>query len=410
MMRFILVAFFMLPSIIYADSLNVRKLAEIEFDAEPVALAVNDEYVYITCVDGSLHIVDYSMPTSPTVVGSLQTPGISWDVAVSDGLAYIACGDSGLRIVDITAPSSPHEIGSFATWQHGELGGISVSGDYAFLVTDSLRIVDVSDLQSIEEVGRYSPPAGPREVAIGGDYAFVAAGSFHGLRIVDVSNPAFPTEVSHVSTSDAYDVFVQSDYVFVADLTGGLRIIDATDVANPLEVGHVSTMEFITSVVVEGNQAFIADGSVGLRVLDISQPSSPQEVGYYELIEIWDVAYCGSFAFLTHRESVAIFDVSAALTTPEHHTNLPTQFSLHPIYPNPFNNTANITFDLPREVTGRLVVYDVLGRMTNTLYDGKLAAGSHQMQFDGNRLSSGAYFVRLETPNHSATQKAVLLK
>ncbi|MBL0061760.1 MAG: T9SS type A sorting domain-containing protein [bacterium] len=89
---------------------------------------------------------------------------------------------------------------------------------------------------------------------------------------------------------------------------------------------------------------------------------------------------------------------------------MPTNFNLHPIYPNPFNNTANIAFDLPREVTGRLVVYDVLGRMSSTLYDGKLAAGSHQMQFNGNGLSSGAYFVRLETPTFTATQKAVLLK
>lgn len=85
-------------------------------------------------------------------------------------------------------------------------------------------------------------------------------------------------------------------------------------------------------------------------------------------------------------------------------------FSLHPIYPNPFNNMTNIAFDLPHEVTGRLVVYDVLGRITNTLYDGRLSAGSHQMQFDGNGLSSGTYFVKLETPDFHSVQKAVLLK
>ncbi len=100
-----------------------------------------------------------------------------------------------------------------------------------------------------------------------------------------------------------------------------------------------------------------------------------------------------------------IYDVSAALTTPNNPNELPTQFSLHPIYPNPFNNTANIAFDLPREVTGRLVVYDALGRIANTLFDGKLAAGSHHMQFIGNYLSSGTYIVRLETPNFSATRR-----
>ncbi len=86
------------------------------------------------------------------------------------------------------------------------------------------------------------------------------------------------------------------------------------------------------------------------------------------------------------------------------------EFSLHPVYPNPFNNTANISFDLPRDVTGRLVVYDALGRQTATLFEGSFAAGNHQMQWTADRLSTGTYFVRLETHSFSATQRAVLLK
>ncbi|MBK6765547.1 MAG: T9SS type A sorting domain-containing protein [bacterium] len=85
-------------------------------------------------------------------------------------------------------------------------------------------------------------------------------------------------------------------------------------------------------------------------------------------------------------------------------------FSLHPIYPNPFNNTANIRFDLPREVTGRLVVFDMLGREVNEIFSGRLGAGTHSMQFNGANLSSGTYFVQLASPQFSATQKAVLLK
>lgn len=91
-------------------------------------------------------------------------------------------------------------------------------------------------------------------------------------------------------------------------------------------------------------------------------------------------------------------------------TPLAREFSLHPIYPNPFNNTANISFDLPRDVTGRLVVYDALGRQTATLFEGSFAAGNHRMQWNADRLSTGTYFVRLETPSHSVAQKAVLLK
>ena len=146
-------------------------------------------------------------------------------------------------------------------------------------------------------------------------------------------------------------------------------------------------------------------------MIDIVDPANPRELGFYfgNMYHL-DVLARDNYAFVAGESALLIYDVSAALSTPEHHNEIPTQFSLQPIYPNPFNNTANISFELPREVTGRLVVYDVLGRMTNTLFDGKLAAGTHSMQFNGNGLSSGTYFVRLETPAFTATRKATLLK
>ncbi|MBI5059230.1 T9SS type A sorting domain-containing protein [candidate division KSB1 bacterium] len=85
-------------------------------------------------------------------------------------------------------------------------------------------------------------------------------------------------------------------------------------------------------------------------------------------------------------------------------------FALHPIFPNPFNNAASITLDLPRDVSGSVVVYDALGRMANTLYEGPLSAGRHALRFNANNMSSGCYFVRFESANYNAAQRAVLLK
>jgi hypothetical protein len=88
---------------------------------------------------------------------------------------------------------------------------------------------------------------------------------------------------------------------------------------------------------------------------------------------------------------------------------LPTSTSLH-VYPNPFNPVATISFDLPREVTGRLVVYDELGREAATLMNGRLSAGHHQMQLNGSAWSSGVYFVQLNAGEFQQTQKIVLMK
>ncbi len=79
-------------------------------------------------------------------------------------------------------------------------------------------------------------------------------------------------------------------------------------------------------------------------------------------------------------------------------------------YPNPFNSVATIRIDLPQEVSGRLVVYDGLGRIVNTLLNGNLTAGSHDLRFDANGLSSGTYLLRWESPVYSATRKAILIR
>jgi len=58
----------------------------------------------------------------------------------------------------------------------------------------------------------------------------------------------------------------------------------------------------------------------------------------------------------------------------------------------------------------QLSVYDTAGRLVATLVDGFRQAGVHEATFDGSRLSSGVYLVRMDTKNYTAVRKMVLLK
>ena len=89
---------------------------------------------------------------------------------------------------------------------------------------------------------------------------------------------------------------------------------------------------------------------------------------------------------------------------------LPGKFALHAAYPNPFNPTTTIGFDLPVTATVKLVVFDLLGREVAVLENGRLAAGSYRHVYDASALASGVYFYRLEAGAFSQTQKLVLLK
>jgi hypothetical protein len=87
----------------------------------------------------------------------------------------------------------------------------------------------------------------------------------------------------------------------------------------------------------------------------------------------------------------------------------PAEYSIA-AYPNPFNSSARIRFNLPRDGQVTLTVYDIEGRMAGVLADGWLTRGSHTVNFDGGSLASGLYFCRLASAGETRTAKVMLLK
>ncbi|MBI3765096.1 MAG: T9SS type A sorting domain-containing protein [Ignavibacteriales bacterium] len=82
-------------------------------------------------------------------------------------------------------------------------------------------------------------------------------------------------------------------------------------------------------------------------------------------------------------------------------------------YPNPFNPTTRIQFELPAANAVTLKVYDLLGQEVATLMEGApLTEGKHDVVFDGQGLSSGVYLYRIFTTDKKAesTGKMLLLK
>ena len=80
------------------------------------------------------------------------------------------------------------------------------------------------------------------------------------------------------------------------------------------------------------------------------------------------------------------------------------------VYPNPFNPTTAISFDLTHPGMAKLRVFDVTGRQVSALIEDNMTTGAHQVMFDGTGLASGIYFARLEAGEAVQTEKMVLLK
>ena len=85
-------------------------------------------------------------------------------------------------------------------------------------------------------------------------------------------------------------------------------------------------------------------------------------------------------------------------------------YKLSQNYPNPFNPATTIAYQIPQTGFVTLKVYDILGREVATLINEEKLAGSYEVQFIGNGLTSGIYFYQLKAGNYSETKKMILLK
>ncbi len=90
---------------------------------------------------------------------------------------------------------------------------------------------------------------------------------------------------------------------------------------------------------------------------------------------------------------------------------LPAEFALHAAYPNPFNPSTTISFDLPEAGRVSLNVYDLKGALVGTLLNESKVAGTYQYRWTPNsKIASGMYIFELKTNNQTRHQKITYIK
>jgi len=175
----------------------------------------------------SLRLVNISNPANPTELGIYpSTGGTIRGVRTTSNYAYVGDGINGLRILNITTPSTPQLVGTLDT--PDDARDIDVRNDIVYVADDrggGLRIIDASLPSTPVALGAYDTPGDAYSVQVVGTTAYVADGD-KGLRVVDVTDPKKPTEVGFFDTPGfVYGVFVTGNTIYAADWQGGLFIL-----------------------------------------------------------------------------------------------------------------------------------------------------------------------------------------
>jgi hypothetical protein len=108
--------------------------------------------------------------------------------------------------------------------------------------------------------------------------------------------------------------------------------------------------------------------------------------------------------FYDHR--VGIDDLDGAL---------PLSISLQQNYPNPFNDNTIIRYTIDKRQSIRLEIFDVAGRLVTIIQRNEVEPGLHEVTWDGkdsngNPISSGLYFYKLNVGSKDIVKKMILLK
>jgi enediyne biosynthesis protein E4 len=124
----------------------------------------------------------------------------------------------------------------------------------------------------------------------------------------------------------------------------------------------------------------------------------------------WPSGATQHFTNVNTNQIIRIVEGQGIIGIHQNEGKIPEKFNLYQNYPNPFNPSTTIKFDIPASQNVNVIVFDVTGRLVCKLFEGFLSAGSYETEWNGNGVSSGIYFCRLETNTGSMTRKMLLVK
>lgn len=227
-------------------------------------------------------------------------------------------------------------------------------------------------------------------------YGDIASFSSHGPTTDDRLKPdiAAPGNVVASAVSSVDASLIDPRTVAIVDNTWRYYVLQGTSMATPVVAGVVALM-------VQSNP-----GLTKSAIVDILQSTGRQDQFTGSISEsgsnIWGHGKIDAYA--------AVIQAAASTPVEEPSAAVPADYSLDNNYPNPFNPSTTISFNLSSQQKGFLKIFDISGREVATLIEGSIEKGEHSLTFDGVQLASGVYFYRLKTASFDRTKKMVLLK
>ena len=241
------------------------------------------------------------------------------------------------------------------------------------------------------------------------------------------------TNVSNIQDSDGSLALTSSVKVYidgedVTSTSSNFRndsIEDANITDYPIKLGIANNSETFTNFI--GSLANLAIYNVGLdnatakNISDGSISEADEQAlqqyltGFWYFEKITSVNGTKKIMSIKNKNAENKLIIDATSLDIADNSAIPTEFKLHENYPNPFNPSTNIKFDIPENGLVSLIVYDLMGHKVAELVNTNMNSGFHNVSWNGtdnfgNTVSTGVYIYQLKTGSYSNTQKMLFIK
>jgi hypothetical protein len=205
------------------------------------------------------------------------------------------------------------------------------------------------------------------------------------------SNGGDTTQVINITTNTTLTAFYKIRYRLFVNSTVGNVFGDGFH-----DSGSVATFGALSRQVVSGGQTYYFRGWTGTGV---GSYTSPDSSGVDSVVSI----PFNNTIIETARWSttVGIDPISS---------ELPEEYALYQNFPNPFNPSTKIKFDIIKTGNVKLTIFDVLGKEVAVLLNDIQQPGKYQVEFSAHEFPSGMYFYRIETGDFVQTRKMLMIK
>jgi hypothetical protein len=254
--------------------------AIVSADIESSILATMTNYNYLVTYDAT-NLDSLVELSSISFAENEYENAVTYYIKVVNGIAYLCAGTHGLTIIDITDPTQPVLLST--TYLAGQTLNMDIVGTTLYLSTDNgLFILDVSNLQSPTVLGYYPAYRRLNRTIQQGNCLFMASKT--GFSIFEITDDGQLIFQTHFQASlwgesrEGYSIgILLGNYLAISDLNSGIRIIDVSHPANPTQVSVIPDSIQRRLIGIYDNVLLIEGGYIYLY--DMTNPLEPVSLG-----------------------------------------------------------------------------------------------------------------------------------